>query len=199
MTFSKRPSDPGGPANGGLVDSGLGADAAGALPGVPGPAFRDAIARVPSAVHVITTAGPAGRRGFTATAFASVSDDPATILVCLNRKSGQNEAFRANGVFAVNMMPADAAALADVFAGRGGIVGEERFAHGAWSVLLTGAPVLDGAPMALDCVLAEVVEMGTHAVMFGRVVAVRAIEAGSDQDQGVLIYRDRRYDKTRTP
>lgn len=193
MTFSKRPSESGGPT--GALPGGD----AGGLASVSGPVFRDAIARVPSAVHVITTSGPAGRRGFTATAFASVSDDPATILVCLNRKSGQNEAFRANGVFAVNMLPPAAEPVADVFAGRGGVSGEARFEHGAWSVLATGSPVLDGAPMALDCVLADVVEMGTHAVMFGRVVAVRAIEAGSGQDQGVLIYRDRHYDTTRTP
>ena len=40
-----------------------------------------------SAVHVVTTDGPGGKTGFTATAICSVSDNPPTLLVCLNRKS----------------------------------------------------------------------------------------------------------------
>jgi flavin reductase len=36
------------------------------------------MAALPAAVNVITTAGPAGRHGMTATAVCSVSDDPAS-------------------------------------------------------------------------------------------------------------------------
>ena len=49
--------------------------------------FREAMSRLGAAVHVVTSAGPAGRTGFTATAVCSVSDQPATLLVCLNRQS----------------------------------------------------------------------------------------------------------------
>ena len=43
--------------------------------------FREAMSRLGAAVHVVTTAGPAGIAGFTATAVVSVSDQPATLLV----------------------------------------------------------------------------------------------------------------------
>ena len=46
--------------------------------------YRDAMAKFAGAVHVITSDGPAGRRGVTVIAACSVSDDPPTILVCLN-------------------------------------------------------------------------------------------------------------------
>ena len=49
--------------------------------------FRDAMSRLGAAVHVVTTAGAGGKSGFTATAVCSVSDTPATLLVCLNRRS----------------------------------------------------------------------------------------------------------------
>src|SRR5206468_12529153 len=49
--------------------------------------FREAMSQLGAAVHVVTTAGPAGMAGFTATAVCSVSDQPATLLVCLNRRS----------------------------------------------------------------------------------------------------------------
>ena len=64
--------------------------AAAAEPGAPlaEPAvFREAMSRLGAAVHIVTTSGKAGRAGFTATAVASVSDSPPTVLVCLNRKS----------------------------------------------------------------------------------------------------------------
>ena len=47
--------------------------------------FRDAMAHVGAAVNIITTDGPAGRAGFTASAVCSVTDTPPTLLVCLNR------------------------------------------------------------------------------------------------------------------
>ena len=42
--------------------------------------FRDAMAHVGAAVNIITTDGPAGRAGFTASAVCSVTDTPPTLL-----------------------------------------------------------------------------------------------------------------------
>ena len=64
------------------------------------------MARLGAAVHVVTTAGPAGRHGFTASAVTSVTDDPPTLLVCQNRASDANPAFKANGVLCVNTLAA---------------------------------------------------------------------------------------------
>ena len=49
-------------------------------------AFRDAMSRLGAAVHVITTDGPSGKTGFTATAVCSVSDAPPTLLRNQSRK-----------------------------------------------------------------------------------------------------------------
>src|SRR5438270_3584260 len=87
---------------------------------VEAPVFREAMSRLGAAVHVVTTAGPGGRAGFTATAVCSVSDAPPTLLVCLNRKSQGGPTLRENMVFCVNTLGADCEALADVFAGRTG-------------------------------------------------------------------------------
>ncbi|MET0598611.1 MAG: flavin reductase, partial [Mesorhizobium sp.] len=45
--------------------------------------YRDAMARFAGAVHVLTTDGPAGKRGTTVIAACSVSDNPPTVLVCI--------------------------------------------------------------------------------------------------------------------
>ena len=64
--------------------------------------FREAMSRLGAAVHVVTTAGPGGMTGFTATAVCSVSDAPPTMLVCINRKSSGAPALHENKVFCVN-------------------------------------------------------------------------------------------------
>ena len=104
--------------------------------------FRDAMSRHAAAVHLVTTDGPAGRRGVTVSSACSVSDDPATLLVCLNVSSPANDRFEQNGNFAVNLLSERNEAIARAFAGQGGLSPEERFAKGEWTTLQTGAPIL---------------------------------------------------------
>ena len=140
--------------------------------------FRDAMARLGAAVNIITSAGPAGRAGVTASAVCSVTDDPPTLLLCLNRSSSGHALFKANGVICVNTLPARQKELSDVFSGRDGLTGEQRFAFGTWTTLVTGAPVLEEAAVSFDCRIVDVVEKGTHSVMFAEVEAVRQGEPG---------------------
>lgn len=135
--------------------------------------YRNAMAEIAEAVQVVTTDGPAGRRGLTVTAFTSVSDKPATVLVCLNRGNAANDAFVANGRFAVSTLAERHRALAEAFAGRSGVDAEARFDLAEWEKLETGAPVLVGALAGFDCTLIESVDMATHRVLFGRVTGLR--------------------------
>jgi flavin reductase len=151
--------------------------------------FRDAMARLGAAVNVVTTDGAAGRAGLTASAVCSVTDDPPTLLVCLNRASRGNAVFKANGVLCVNALAAGCRGLSDAFAGKGGLDTDGRFALARWSRLATGAPVLDeAAVVAFDCRITEVVEKGTHSVLFAEIEAIRQGAAG-----GALIWYGRDY------
>lgn len=58
--------------------------------------FRDAMSCMGAAVNIITTDGPAGRAGFTASAVCSVTDTPPTLLVCLNRGASVWPVFNEN-------------------------------------------------------------------------------------------------------
>src|SRR3954453_752513 len=79
--------------------------------------FREAMSRLGAAVHVITTAGPGGKAGATATAVCSVSDAPPTLLMCLNRRSQTNPAVVENGVFCVNTLGDGGAEIEHAVAG----------------------------------------------------------------------------------
>ncbi len=154
--------------------------------------YRDAMSRFAGAVNVVTTDGIAGKRGVTVSAAVSVSDNPPTIFVCLNRNREENRWFERNGVFCVNTLVARQEPVARAFAGEGKLPMDERFALGQWTTLSTGAPVLTGSRMVLDCVVSDVQLVHTHYVVAGEVVA-----CGELREEEALVYLDRQYHSVR--
>ncbi len=150
--------------------------------------FRDAMSRVAAAVHIVTTDGPAGLAGITASAVSSVTAEPPMMLFCVNKSSASAARFLENGVFCINTLKATDEALSNVFAGRTDLRLDDRFSNGDWAQLSTGAPVLKSAVAAFDCRVAEVKEMSTHYIVFG---IVEAVEYGTMS--GSLTYIHREY------
>jgi flavin reductase len=150
--------------------------------------FREAMSRLGAAVHVVTTDGPGGRSGFTATAVVSVSDKPATLLVCLNRAATSMPVLRENGVFCVNTLRAGDELIADTFAGRTKVPREQRFEAGQWTTLVTKSPVLKTSVVAFDCHVTEVKAVASHDIYFGVVEAIHFGPPGA-----ALVYHDRAY------
>jgi cob(II)yrinic acid a,c-diamide reductase len=136
-------------------------------------AYRDAMAHFAGHVHVVTTDGPAGKRGTTVIAACSVSDTPPTVLVCLNRENAKNELFVQNGRFALNTLASHQQPLSVAFSGLTGLSSDERFALGEWDVISTGAPTLMGALAVFDCELIDTKDLATHRVLFGKVTGLR--------------------------
>lgn len=153
---------------------------------VPASAYREAMAQLASAVHLVTTDGPGGRAGLTATSVCSVSDGPPTLLVCLNRNASAYPIFLRNGVLCINTLAAAHEALAADFAGR--LKQAERFGGREWGALRTGAPVLPDALVAFDCLIVDRHGVGTHDVLICAVEALAGINAAEG-----LLYAGRHY------
>jgi cob(II)yrinic acid a,c-diamide reductase len=122
--------------------------------------FRDAMSRFAGAVHVVTTDGAHGRRGVTVSAACSVSDNPPTLLVCLNRGNPQNAMFEKNGAFTLNTLGAVHKPLAVAFSGKDHMTQDERFALAKWESFETGTPVLNDALVSFECKIIEAKEIG---------------------------------------
>jgi flavin reductase (DIM6/NTAB) family NADH-FMN oxidoreductase RutF len=139
-------------------------------------AFRLAMRRLAAGVCLITTEAPDGTRcGLTATAVCSVSAQPPTLLCCINRQSASHKAIVGNKIFAVNVLALDDRSLADQFAKP--IPSADKFAGGLWTRLETYAPVLESALASFDCRLSHSVEVGTHAILFGEILAAQVRSA----------------------
>lgn len=150
-------------------------------------AFRNAMARLGAAVSIVTTDGPAGRHGLTASAVCSVTDTPPTLLVCVNRQAGAHDPIARNGVLCINVLGPDHEALAVRF-GRPGMTAAERFASAGWERRVTGALVLPDAAVALDCRVTGHQVVGTHTVFFAEVADITLAGTAAG-----LVYFDRLF------
>ncbi|WP_445115683.1 flavin reductase [Acinetobacter sp. WZC-1] len=148
--------------------------------------FKNAMSLLTSAVNVVTTSGKSGRHGFTASAVCSVTDAPPTLLVCMNKASRSHTHFIENKILTVNVLSADHQHISRVFSSR--MSPEERFEHGIWTELKTGAPVLEGALVSFDCQIEQIQKVGTHTIFICHIVAIQQ----SQHNQG-LIYFNRAY------
>ena len=151
--------------------------------------FKGAMRRFASSVTIITAGEGDARRGLTATAVSSVTMDPPTLLICVNRFGEAHAAIDAAGAFCVNILSTEEDRAALCFAGQSEQQGAARFDPFTWSLLETGAPALDGALANIDCRVSETVETASHTVYFGRVVGVRLAEGRP------LVHFDREFHK----
>ncbi|MGN6580056.1 MAG: flavin reductase [Bordetella sp.] len=148
--------------------------------------YREAMSGLGAAVNVVTSEGPAGLAGCTVSAVCSVTDEPPTLLVCINRASKNNALIRANGNLCVNVLAGDQRHLAMLFSSSGASMAS-RFAAAAWDRLETGAPALIGGVAALDCEIMSMNEVGTHTVFY---CAIKAVRSANDRDGLIYFGRD---------
>lgn len=134
--------------------------------------FRDGMARLASAVHVITTDGPDGFAGITATAVCSVTDQPPTLLTCINRSSYAYSIFSNNGVLCVNALSAEQQDIAQLFSDRS-VSMPDRIKRVSTDRLSTGSPALQGALVSFDCRIVQQQQLGSHDVFIAEVQAVK--------------------------
>lgn len=149
--------------------------------------FLAAMSRIGASVHVVTSGLGASCSGSTATAVCSVSADPPTILACLNVSSRTAELVRESGKFVVNTLSGGHESISNMFAGRSGASGREKFSVGDW-VVDDEMPILRDASVVLRCKVAEIHRMASHFVIFGR---VSSIVVGPNAP--ALVYYQREY------
>jgi flavin reductase (DIM6/NTAB) family NADH-FMN oxidoreductase RutF len=130
---------------------------------------------VPTGVTVVTSLKDGEPRGITVNSFASVSLEPPSLLICINREARSYLFISTSRVFCVNVLAGDQRRLAEHFSGK---VRDRQFIEIGYKTDATGAPVLDGALAHFDCELAHEYLFGSHSILIGHVVSCSA-RAGS--------------------
>lgn len=143
--------------------------------GVDPSAFRDAMARFPTGVAIVTTHAADGTPyGFTASSFCSVSLDPPLVLVCLARSGRAYPVFARNRRFAISILQSTHIEIARRFASKI----PDRFAPGGFTCTPQGSIVLAEALAVVECSVDNRHEAGDHVIMVGEVDQVLLAEQG---------------------
>jgi flavin reductase (DIM6/NTAB) family NADH-FMN oxidoreductase RutF len=140
--------------------------------------FKEAMRHLVGGVSVITAGSGETRTGLTVTSAISLSLDPPTMLVCVNRNASAWPVIQRESHYCVNILDGRHQHVADRFAGRGGVKGSARYEGARWRQFATGAWGLEDALAVIDC----------HGIIIGAVQRVHV--GGGDQ---ALIYGHGRY------
>lgn len=156
---------------------------------VPAVDFRTAIGQFASGVTIVTTLDGDRPVGITVNAFASVSLEPALVMIALDHRRFIVPAIEAGGRYAVNVLAEDQQWLSDCFAGANVTPNRAAFCGAAWHPGHTGLPLLSGAIASIECRVDQRIPLGDHLVFVGAVEAVTVQEP----DAPPLLYHRRRY------
>jgi flavin reductase (DIM6/NTAB) family NADH-FMN oxidoreductase RutF len=145
--------------------------------------FKEAAKRFASGVTIVTVSTGDQPHGMTASAFSSVSLEPPTVLVCLEKTSQTRAMVTEAGTFVVNVLSSDQGDIARSFA----LPGMKSFTEHVHREGIDGAPVLDGAIAWFECKVSTIIDGGDHDIFLGDVIAC-GFQTGDP-----LLYYDRSY------
>lgn len=113
-------------------------------------------------VTAITTIENGEPSGLMATAVCSLSGDPPSLIVCINKSASAHDVIMRQRFLGVSVIPDTLLAFADHFARA---KGADRFEGALWSFQETGAPLLAGASVAFDCRISATHDGFSHTIV----------------------------------
>ncbi len=147
--------------------------------------YRRVLGHFPTGVTVITASGHSNPVGLSVNSFTSVSLDPPLVCFFPAQRSRAWSAIRHSGRFCVNVLAADQAPVARLFA----TPGADRFRNLDWAPAPhSGAPLLGGVVAWIDCAIEAVAPTGDHDMALGRVLGL-----GTDPTREPLVFHRGRY------
>lgn len=146
--------------------------------------YKAVLARVPTAVTVVTVGDGANRHGATVGTFASLSLDPPLVMFAMKRDSRLVSRLEVGSAFGVNVLAANQAEVARDFASPQ----VDRFGRIRWCEEHE-LPRVDDAVAWITAAVRERVPLGDHLLIVG---TVGHLEAG---DAAPLVYLDRAFAK----
>ncbi len=129
--------------------------------------FRKCMGSWASGVTVVTSCADGAIHGMTVSDFSGASLLPPLVTVCAANGSNTTRMIAGGGCFAVNVLADDQEDLSNHFASRE--TESRRFEGIEYTKAKTGAPLLAGAAVQMDCSLVATYPAGDHVLYVGRI------------------------------
>jgi flavin reductase len=155
--------------------------------------FKLGMRRLAAGVSLITTVNNDVRHGLVATAVNSVTADPPTLLVCINKNASAHNHVAEAGILCVNILAEEHETVAGRFSSA--VDREKRFEQGEWRSIVTGAPALANSLVSFDCEVRQVVDYQSHSIFLAEIVGVELWS----ETYSPLLYLDGKYRYLGTP
>lgn len=135
-------------------------------------ALRSGMRRLASGISILAVNDQQwGRMAMTASSVTSVSDNPPSLLVCVNTANTMATAMQRTTSFSINVLSGTQDSISTLCSG--GAQGEERFVEGDWRADGTsGLPYLDSAEAVFFCEKEQTIRHGTHDIFIGNITYV---------------------------
>lgn len=136
--------------------------------------FKRGMRRMAASVCLITQGAGEERNGMVATAVTSVSVDPPSLLVCINKNASINETLSIGVKFAVNVLSNSHCELAGPFQSSNSR--HLRFKTGTWENHALGVCYLQDSQCSLFCSVEKRIDHLTHTIIIGSVFDIYVSE-----------------------
>ncbi|MFF8844067.1 flavin reductase family protein [Streptomyces sp. NPDC015127] len=140
-------------------------------------------------VTVVTAMDGGTPRGLAVNAFSSISLDPATVMVCIQRTSSTHDCLFRGDHLAINILSTAQLDVVGTFAGKS----DDKFKDLDWAPGPFGSPLIARSSAQMEVEIRERLQASTHTVFICRVVHAAVTEnlpmvysAGKFFDGGAL-------------
>lgn len=160
------------------------------LPVAPDPDVMKQVNRqFVTGVTVVTAMDGETPRGLAVNAFASISLDPPTVMICVQRTSSTHDCLYGTDHLAINILSTLQLDVVTTFAGKS----PDKFAGLDWAPGPFGSPLIASSSARMEVEIRERLQASTHTVFICRVVHAETTDlpalvysAGKFFDGGVL-------------
>ncbi|MBY5377293.1 flavin reductase family protein [Rhizobium leguminosarum] len=151
-------------------------------------ALKSAMRQLASGVAVVTTSHCDAWHGMTATSLTSLSMEPPSMLVCINREATIHSPLMEAGTICVNLLSSAQEDVCALFASKSRR--QERFKDGSWQSGPMQLPYHPEARASIFCTIDAVHVFGTHSVFFAK---VHHVKYARSNHSAPMIYLDGRF------
>lgn len=151
--------------------------------------LRLGMRRLASGVSVVALSNSEGERyAMTASSVTSLSDDPPSLIVCVNKGASLCSQMTVGQRFSVSLLSHHHQALSNVCAQKDLV--SQRFDSELWTSDEHSVPSISDAEAIFICEVDEAsIDYGTHMIVIGNMISVVASESAANP----LLYHDGRY------
>jgi flavin reductase (NADH) len=150
--------------------------------------FIEAMRHLVYPVSIVSSRLKGAKLAITVSSVTSVSANPPSLLVCINKESTMAKTIETGSFLNVSFLNPAQTAIASICSSKDKV--HERFEYDQWLEDANKTPYLEESEAVVFCQVVNLLEHATHKII---ILAVKDVSANSGQNPNPLLYCNREY------